>query len=116
MCGLLRQRAVFHVVHGHADDVARLRDWRAQLDSGDRHSLARGGGLLDLALVLVPAGDQADHEVPRLQVRDVLHGIGDVDDLVALDDAQPVVVEIAKLHFFSPSSNTFLLFRIEWRV
>ena len=31
-----------------------------------------------------------------------------VDDLVALDDAQAIVVEIAKLHFLSPPSNTFL--------
>ena len=32
----------------------------------------------------------------------------DVDDIVALDDAQAVVVEIANLHFFSPSSSTDL--------
>ena len=70
--------------------------------------LPLGGGLLDLGLVGVPLGDQADDQVARIEVRDVLHRVGDVDDIVALDHAQAIVIEIAELHFFSPSSNTFL--------
>ena len=105
---LLRQRAVFHVVHRHADDVAGLRHRRTQPHARHGHALAVGGGLLDLGLVGVPLGDEADHQVTRIEMRDVLHGIRHVDNLVALDDTQPVVIEIAKLHFFSPSSSTFL--------
>ena len=66
-----------------------------------------GGGLLDLGLVAVPLGDQADDQVARVDVRDVLHRVGDVDDGVALDHAEAIVVEIAELHFSLPS-NTFL--------
>ena len=106
--GLLRQGAVFHVVDGHADDVAGLGHRRAQLHARHRHAFAVSRGLLDLGLVGIPFGDQADDQVPRVEMRDILHRVGDVDDVVALDDAQAIVVEIAKLHFLSPPSSTDL--------
>ena len=52
--------------------------------------------------------DHARDQVAGVAMRQILRGIGHVDHLVAFDDTQAEVVEIAKLHFFSPSSNTFL--------
>ena len=66
--------------------------------------------LLILMLFLLSAVaflDRTNISVAGVQMRDVLYRIGDVDDVVAFDDAEPEVVEIAKPHL-GPPSKTFL--------
>src|SRR6185437_11122113 len=102
---LLRQRAVLHVVDRHADRAAGARHRRTQPDTFQRHALAVGGGFFDLGLVSGPALDQPDDDVARVALRDVLADLRDVDDLIALDDAQPEIVEITELHARLPFSR-----------
>jgi hypothetical protein len=65
----LLARAVLHVVHRHAVDVHRLGQRRPDLDLGDGHSLARGGGLFERPAQVGPALDHTDDQVSRAGVR-----------------------------------------------
>ena len=56
-CGL-GARAVFHVVDGHAVDIDRPRQRRADLNAGERYALAAGFRLLQPRPVLGKALDQ----------------------------------------------------------
>ena len=69
-CGL-RQGAVLHVVHRHADDVFGLRQRRAELDLRQRLALALLGGRRELALQR-PILDHAADDVLRPERLDAL--------------------------------------------
>ena len=56
------------------------------------------GGPLDRDLVVVPARDELIHHVAGTVVLETASGGSDVDDLVALDDAETVIVEQDELH------------------
>jgi hypothetical protein len=54
--------------------------------------------LFDLCPIVAEVRNQLGHQVFGLQVRQVLHDIGDVDGLVSREGAQPVVVRIEEPH------------------
>ena len=90
--------AVFHVVDRHAVDIVRLRQRSAQLDRRQRRPLAARRGVVELCAVLVEPRDQPVDQVTRAGMRDVPHDRRDVDDAVALQHTQLVVVKEQQLH------------------
>ncbi len=104
ICGCLRQRAVLHVVHRHADDVARLRQRRPDAHAGQRHARRAGDRVLQLAAIAREMLDQAAHQVAGRGVRNVAHDGRDIDDVVALHHAEFEVVEKCQLHGSLPHS------------
>ena len=55
-------------------------------------------GLFELRPVLGEALDQAADQIVRAEMRDILHDGGDIDDSVAFEHAQLVVIEVQDLH------------------
>jgi len=111
ICGSLLERAVLHVVDRHAGRVLPGRG-----TGGRRRTFLSGMAVVEaaafstLALWGIPLLDQADDQVTIVEMmRDVLHGVGDVDDgLSASIHAQAIVVEIAELHCCPPPFKHFL--------
>ncbi len=102
--GLL-QRAVFHVVDGHAVDVARLRQRRADADFRDGHARPARDRLLQARAVGIEPLDQAVDQVVRAGVRDLLHLRRHVDHGgVVLENAELEIIEIEQLHSDLPSA------------
>ena len=94
----LGARAVLHVVDGHAVDVHRLRQRRTDLHVGKRHALVARRRLLQSRPILGESLDQPVDQIVRAGMRDVLHHGRDVDDGLAFDHAELVVVEVHQLH------------------
>ena len=68
------------------------------LNGGQRNALAAARSLFEPRSVGVKAGDEAVDEIVRTKARDFGDGRGDVDDRVAQDHAELVVIEKSELH------------------
>ena len=78
------------------------------LHGGQRNALAAARGLFQPRSVGVKAGDEAVDEIVGTKARDFGDGRGDVDDRVAQDHAELVVIEESDLHGPPPRKSSWV--------
>jgi hypothetical protein len=59
----------------------------------ERHACTLGGGVFELFAVIAEALDQADDQIVRTGMRNVLHHRRHVNHAVALEDAELEIIE-----------------------
>src|SRR5665213_355292 len=90
---LLRQRAVLHVVHGHAVDVVRTGKWRPDPDGAERHTVAVRRCPGQYLPVLRPVLADASDHVLWMRPGDVSDRRAHVHDGVVLGYAELEVIK-----------------------
>src|SRR3546814_10377190 len=82
----LGERPTLHVIPGHADDVARPRQWGAGPHRMDRRPAGPRQDAFDLLAVLGETSNELGHQIFRPHLRKILHDLRDVDRLIRSDE------------------------------